>query len=308
MLLLVFGVDSWLGSQRHLRDTRAGLAAMARRLEAKPAARVLTLGSSTAGRWLKPAYLSGALGLPVSAVADGHVASCLHDCTYAQVRQLLRQDRHYELVFFGVNLYGMCEFPALVRTIQQESLTPWEDLPDLLGLYMESQTPLRSVGRFVATKVSGVYESPRYVRSRLRRLLGIRRESGSAHLWYRVRADKQEKWLPLCDYAEESIHYKTAISEKLFDALSDLADRVVLVFLPDASLASKDAHQAEAWQRHRAIQEHFAAKHRAVEFMDLVEGGARNARLYRDHVHLNGQGITVQRALFERRLDELGLR
>ena len=307
MLLLVFGVDSWLGGQREQRGTRAGLAAMAKRLETKPAARVLTLGSSTAGRWLKPTYLSGALGLPVSAVADGHVASCLHDCTYAQVRQLLRQDRHYELVFFGVNLYGMCELPSLVRTIQHESLTPWEDLPDLLGLYAESQAPLRYIGRFVATRVSEAYESPRYVRSRLRGLLGMRRKAGTAHLWYRARVEKR-KWLPLCDYAEESIHYKRVISEKLFDALSDLADRVVLVFLPDASLASEDTDQRGAWQRHRVIQEQFAATRPAVEFMDLVEGGARDAGYYRDRVHLNGRGIAVQRELFERRLDELGLR
>lgn len=271
------------------------------RMRASSARSVVLLGSSTSRDWLPPRSLAAIFGVRTEDVLDAHINGCHQDCTWAQVRRMLENGRHFDVAFYGTNLFQLCEYPHTKRELQQRELLPASDRLALLELYAHSQHPLAHVGRFVGGAISEVYaDTTATQREGARRLLGREDPDRS---WIAAPPDAARE-PPRCSYDEDAIAYKTAASRALLEDLGRLADRTYLLLLPDATRLSDDPDDIAAWEAHRALHRELADRYAHVTLIDLA--APRPAEDYTDGVHLRPQVGVEQRRLLHERLREGG--
>jgi hypothetical protein len=306
VLVLLGALDRWLGSEEREGVSLRQIELATERAAAKPEARVLVLGSSTSD-WLRPDYVAGALGRDPKDILDAHMNACLQDCSWAQVRGFSLAQRHFELALMGLNLYAMCEHPDVNRITQLVSLTEAENLPEVAALLARSGNPVRAWVRLAGVGLLHAYRDPRRLRTAIGSLLGAPSGARSAS-WVRPPDAARQGWVPVCAYSADDIRFKRLVMELLLEQLSALADRTVLIMLPDRAVTLEDPDHVRAWARHREILRELVAETPRATLMDLVDGGAQRPELYLDHVHLKAAGTRIQQELFEYRLTELGVR
>lgn len=271
------------------------------RMRSSRADRVVLFGSSTSRDWLPPWSLAAIFGVGIDDVLDAHINGCHQDCTWAQVRHMLAQERHFDVAFYGTNLFQLCEHPHTKRALQQRELLPARDRLDLLRLYAHSRHPLAYLGRFVGGAVSAVYaDTTATQREAARRLLGRENPDRS---WVRAPSDEPRE-PPRCGYEEDEVAYKRAVSRALYTDLGRLADRTFVLLLPDASLLSSDPADVRAWEAHRDMHRELASEHPHVVLIDLAI--PRPVEDYTDGVHLQPQAGVEQRRLLRQRLRDGG--
>lgn len=271
------------------------------RMRKSSARTAVLLGSSTSRDWLPPRSLAALLGVRSEDVLDAHINGCHQDCTWAEVRRLLANGRHFEVAFFGTNLFQLCEYPHTKRALQQRELLPAQDRIELLRLYMHSRHPLAYLGRLAGGAISAVYaDTTATQREAARRVLGREDPDRS---WVRPPSEAPRD-PPRCAYGEDDVAYKRAVSEALFEDLGRLADRSYVMLLPDATLLSSDPDDVAAWEAHRELHRELAEKYEHVFVIDLAV--PRPIDDYTDGVHLRPQVGVEQRRLLRERLREGG--
>ncbi len=262
---------------------------------------VVLLGSSTSADWLPPAELGRVMGVPATRVLDAHINGCHQDCTYAEVRRLLAEGRHFKTAVFGTNLFQLCEFDNSKRVLQQHMMLPKSDIPHLFSMYLHTAQPLRNMMRFIGNELSGAYADTQAIQDALGQKLFGKRNGSQKHRWVRRQAPPP-KPPPTCSYEPDAIAYKKALSEAIMDDLGRLADEVYLLVLPDVTL--DDPARAEAWARHRALHQSLVESRPYLKIVDLSRDGAHAKKHFRDGFHLSPEGIRIQRALFAKRMRE----
>jgi hypothetical protein len=240
-------------------------------------------------------------GLRTDDVLDAHINGCHQDCTWAEVRRLLAEGHHFDVAFYGTNLFQLCEYPHTKRALQQRELLPPADRLDLLRLYLHSQHPLAQVGRFVGGGISAVYaDTTATQREAALRVLG---RADPDRAWVRPALEEPAQ-PPACAYGADEVAYKRAVSAALFADLGRLAERTYVLLLPDATLDSRDPAHVRAWERHRALHRELAQASEHVVLIDLAI--AHPAEDYTDGVHLQPQAGVEQRRLLYKQLRDGG--
>lgn len=325
ILLAFWWLDAWLTDDGRAGWERNTVRNSLARFENDTKARVAIMGSSTSKDWLPESFLEQLLGLKRGDVIDAHINGCHQDCTWAEVqriRQIHQQKRcrqtgknpcdpttekRYHQVFFGTNLFQLCENAHSKRSLQHVMMTPASELPSLFGIYLHADQPLLWMGRYLGIRVSQVYGDTQALRDYWGgRFLG-RPRAGKAHLWYRAQAPAKAPEILSCGYSEDEVALKRAFTEDLLDDLGELADEVFVMLLPDRTLGLDDPEHRRRWAAHRALHAELAATRPWVTLVDLATDGVSDPKLFRDGFHLSDAGIPLQRALFERRLRELGV-
>jgi hypothetical protein len=310
LCLLVFyplwHVDRWL-SEGH-RPRLGYMRLLDERLQKKPNADVAIMGQSTIAKWLLDGdRFARMYKLPKSEVVGAQIGGCDYTCSFAEARRLLAAGEHWKQIYYGANLYQMCEDPWSWRVFTPLALIPWRDFPDLLLLWGHAQRPLSYYGRVIGMGVSNAYDDSIAARERLADTLGLPRPKKSRFQpsWARpIRNPKN--WSPACNYEPDEIALKTAAVQRLLPDLTRLADQVYYLVLPDRS--SGERKYRAAFQRFVEHQRALVHAVPGVVFVDLVTDGAWERGDYIDGAHLSAQGISKQSALLKQRLDELGVK
>lgn len=309
ILLALLCVDVLLSWGRTVGWERNTVRNSLKRQAERPDARVIQLGSSTSADWMSPDWLGQRLGRRLGDVVDAHINGCHQPCTWSEVRRLLRDGAHFELAFFGTNLFQQCEYRHTKRVLQDTMLLPAADIPAAFALYMHAQDPLGDMTRFVGMQLSGAYGDTQVFRTHWARVLFGRPSETEAWRWAR-REKPPEGPVQSCDYSPESIAYKTAVTVALFDDLERLADRTYVMLLPDATLADDDPAMTARWAQHRELHVALVAARPHLTLLDLTtrtdKEGAWLPEHFRDGVHTAGEGRKRQQLLFLRRLKEAG--
>ncbi len=305
VLLGLWFLDNALSKDRYIGWERNSVRNSAHRWAARKKAKVVILGSSTSKDWIKPSWLAKQVGKRPGDVLDAHINGCHQGCTYAEVRRLLDRGRHFEVAFFGTNLFQLCEFAHSKRVLQQTLMLPSHDIPRLFGIYTHAEQPLQYMARFAGIKLSGAYGDTAALQRGFKEGLWGKGRRGHEHRWYRKRRPRKDKPPLSCAYSDDEVAYKWALSEALFDDLAELAERSYLLFLPDRTASLDDPDHQERWRRHRALHEAAAAARPHLEFVDLVTDGPTDPKYFRDGYHLSSKGMKLQRALFEKRMKAL---
>jgi hypothetical protein len=175
ILLAFWWLDAWLTDDGRAGWERNTVRNSLARFENDTKARVAIMGSSTSKDWLPESFLEQLLGLKRGDVIDAHINGCHQDCTWAEVqriRQIHQQKRcrqtgknpcdpttekRYRQVFFGTNLFQLCENAHSKRSLQHVMMTPASELPSLFGIYLHADQPLLWMGRYLGIRVSQVY-------------------------------------------------------------------------------------------------------------------------------------------------------
>ena len=297
-------LDNALSEDRYVGWERNSVRNSARRWAQRPNAKVAILGSSTSKDWIDPRWLAKTLGVKHNDVLDAHINGCHQGCTLAEVRRLKQRGHHFQTALFGTNQFQLCEYPHSKRVLQQQMMTPAVDVPALFGTYLSADQPLLYIGRFAGMTLSGAYGDTTAIRNRWSNGLFGRSNGRTAHRWYREQLTRT-KPDATCVYDDDAIALKRAMSEALLDELAGLADRTLLMLLPDRTLS--DPAMAERQAAHRALHERLAAERPHVTLVDLVTDGVTARRDFRDSIHLHKRAFPRQRKLLQRRLRELGV-
>lgn len=268
-------------------------------------ARVALFGSSTSKDWLPVTLAAKVTGVRSRDVLDAHVNGCHQGCTWASVRTLLAREQRYEAVFFGTNLFQMCEKAHSKRVLQQQIMTPAADAPRLFSLYARAEQPLDYVGRYVGMTLSGAYGDTAAVQRWMAEDLYGKPRRGRTHLWARKKLPSKPKQAS-CRYRPEDVAFKAAVSRALLDDLRQIADHVFVMLLPDPTASLDDPEHRRRWAAHRALHAAMVAERPGVELVDLVTDGVVEPDDFRDAIHLDGKAMPRQRALFEARMKALG--
>ena len=264
------------------------------RAEAKPdAGTAVILGSSTSRDWITFKALVRHFGEGEANVLDAHVNGCHQGCTWAQVRRLLAEGRHFRVAIFGVNQFQFCDDRHSKRVLHHRMLMPGRDAPVLLGHYLRSEDPLRKLGQFVFGALSTAYADTRSVRAKLRRVAPGRARPKKAHRWAKRRASTAAA-RTVCSYDDERVALKLGFTRDLLDDLALLADDVYFLMLPDRTLASEDSDVLAAWGRHRQILQELASARPSVTLVDLTARGPWPADKFKDEVHLKRSAFGPQ--------------
>jgi hypothetical protein len=278
-----------------------------KRWTTSPGREAILLGSSTSVDWLRPYQVEGLLRLRGGSVVDAHINGCHQGCTFAEVRRLLHENRHYHRAFYGTNQFQLCEFEHSKRVLQHQMMIPPEDVPDLFALYARSEQPLGYMARFIGMKLSGVYGDTLFLQREWAEDMFGAPKKGRQHRWYSARPAPPAPFVS-CDYAPEHVAYKAALSRALLRDLRRLTDQVVLMLLPDENLSRPDPALKTAWARHRALHRRLASEVPGVVLVDLSRGeGARLPGHFKDGFHVNAEGARLQIRLLERGLRETGV-
>ncbi|MCA9557094.1 MAG: hypothetical protein KC583_00910 [Myxococcales bacterium] len=325
ILLAVWFFDAWITDDGRAGWERNTVRNSVARFENDTRGRVAIMGSSTSKDWLSERTLEGLLGRKRGEVIDAHINGCHQGCTWAEVqkiRQLHHQKRcrpsgkdrcspptekRFDAVFFGTNLFQLCEFAHSKRVLQHAMLTPVADVPALFGRYLHADQPLQWIGRYAGIRLSDAYGDTQALRDYWgRRFLGSPR-AGKAHAWYRADAPPGDAAPLSCAYDADAVALKRAFTEGLLDDLGELADHVYLMLLPDRSRALDDPEHRRRWAAHLALHQAIADARPWVTVVDLVTDGAARPEHFRDGFHLNEAGMKIQQALFAARLKALGV-
>ena len=294
--------------------------------------KVAILGSSTSRDWLDPGYLQRLLSLKRGSVLDAHINGCRPGCTWSEVRLMLQRYRikrcrlrgnvdsepesaceppeepRFDKVFFGTNLFPMCEDGHSKRNLQHRMLIPTTDIPALFSHYGHAEEPLEHIGRFAGVLMSEAYADTRAVKNYWgRKWLGSP-DKKKAEAW--IRPSPKNTPAPeirSCDYTEENIALQLSFTAGIMDDLRHLSEMSYIMLLPEKSIALKAPEHAQRWAEHVATHQALAAERPWVEVIDLTKGGADKLSDFRDDLHLKRRAFRKQRAVFEDELERLGV-
>jgi hypothetical protein len=269
----------------------------------------LILGNSTTEQWLTPAFLAEVLGTPSEEVTDATLSGCYPSCSHNVVSQLLAQNRHYDRVFLGLNLYELCEAVSRRRLLEETSGRPLADFPELLGMHLRSMDPATSFGRFVGVTASDVYSDAFFVQRYYFQSIYGETKRHDAHAWYspsgRSPAAKRKRFRAECGYGDAETAMTKAVLHSLLVDLSQLSNHTFLLLLPDKALASKASGAEQRWVTHRAVMRQLAQATPHVDLLDLSVGEHVAEHYFRDPIHLTKRGYQKQKAAFQRALRAL---
>ena len=324
--LLIFSLwsfDQWLTDDRSIGWERNSVRNSLDRWENTNRAKVAILGSSTSKDWMSLSELETLLGMKRGSVVDAHINGCHQGCTWASIRRMLQRVRikrcrfrganrcipnsapRFEHVFFGTNLFQMCEDGHSKRVLQHQMLLPTQDIPRLFTLYLSAQNPLRRIGRFLGGGFWGGYGDPRAVQDYWRsRWIGSGRR-GYEHRWYRSKAVPLHKETLSCDYQPQHVALKLAFMEAILDDLQYLSKQTYVMLLPDQSRFFKEALHQNRWALHYQAYQRLSQERSWVHLIDLTQGGIQNPAQFRDGFHLKREFFPLQRALFKKKLSEI---
>lgn len=312
VLLGLWGVDRSLAPKSSKGSEYGLLVKQSERLATKPRASILVLGQSTTGTWLTPANLGRLRGVSARRVLDAHLSGCHPDCTYAEVRELLSQGRHFKEIFFGVNLFTLCEGEPRRRVASQLLNLPVEDTFLMARHYFDAEEPTAYLGALAALSVSHAYRDPEYVQRRLvkpwinpksKPKLWI--EENVQSLLPRLKVSPKERSPDRsCSFEPEAIAFKAGVLRALMADLNKLGDRVYLMALPDRTLSVKDAQpeHAKRWAKFLGLLRETAAATPNAVFLDLATRGPKRRGYYRDAFHLSPAGMRYQNRVLKRLL------
>ena len=205
----------------------------------------------------------------------------------------------FKTVFFGTNLFQMCEDGHSKRNLQHSMLVPTEDIPALFGIYAAAQSPLEHMGRFIGMKLSGAYGDTRALRDYWGQSALGDTKSRRDYLWYRQTPSKKAKEPLSCDYLDENVALKLAFSRSLFSDLSRFSEQTFIMLLPDRSVLLDDPVHKARWAKHKLAHQKLADEHPNVHLLDLT-GSVTSAADFRDGFHLDRKSYRKQQAVFER--------
>ena len=204
ILTLLWVGDHWLTDDDYVGWERNSVRNSLKRWEHDTRAKVAIMGSSTSKDWLPGSYLERLLGLKRGELVDAHINGCHQGCTWTEIRRMLQRHHikrcrwrgknrcdppstpRFEKVFFGTNLFQMCENAHSKRTLQHAMLLPKSDIPKLFSLYMAADTPMLHMGRYLGMQLSGAYGDTRALRDYWGQKWVGRSHRGREHLWYRT--------------------------------------------------------------------------------------------------------------------------
>ncbi|MEE2789442.1 MAG: hypothetical protein VX589_19040 [Myxococcota bacterium] len=323
-LIALWFFDRWVSDDAYVGWERNTVRNAEKRWSARTNAQYAIMGSSTSRDWLSMNELAKYLGVPPHAFVDAHINGCHQGCTWASVRQMRQRHRlkrcrwrgkdrcsppkqkRFKAVFFGLNLFQMCEFPHSKRGLQQSMLLPTEDIPSLLSVYTHAHAPLQYMGEYLGIRLSGALGDPRALRDYWgQKWFGLIKHSKN-YLWYRKTPLPPKSPFKSCGYTADEVALKRAFTEALLDDLGELADEVFLMILPDATLSLTEAAHINRWQKHLALHRQLARERPWVHLVDLATDGMIHPNQYRDAFHLKKSAYAQQRKLLYRRLTELG--
>ena len=305
-------VDQWLTDDRSIGWERNSVRNSLDRWENRTHARVAIMGSSTSKDWLPGRYLQTLFGLKRGQVVDAHINGCHQGCTWSSVRRMRQRQRmkrcrwtgpdrceppkrkRFDAVFFGTNLFQMCEDGHSKRVLQHQSLLPTEDIGRLFAIYAAAKQPLEHMGRYLGMSLSGAYGDTRAIRDYWStRLLG-RGPASSAHRWYRKRAEPGQSEVLSCDYADDNVALKLTFTAALLDDLRDLSEMTYVMLLPDRSRALKDpVHQAR-WAAHISAHQKLVSTRPWVKLLDLTAPNQIKPHHFKDGFHLKRSAYKQQ--------------
>ena len=322
-LLSLWFFDQWLTDDRSIGWERNSVRNSLDRWENTTRAKVAILGSSTSKDWMSLSELETTLGMKRGSVVDAHINGCHQGCTWASIRRMLQRVRikrcrfrgkhrclpdsspRFDHVFFGTNLFQMCEDGHSKRVLQHQMLLPTQDIPQLFTLYLSAQNPLRRIGRFLGGALWGGYGDTRAVQNYWRaRLIGTGRR-GHEHRWYRSKAISESKETLSCDYQPEHVALKVAFMEAILDDLHSLSKQTYIMLLPDQSRFFKEEKHQKRWKLHSQTYQRLTQERPWVHLIDLTEGGINAPHQFRDGFHLKREFFPLQRALFKSKLSEV---
>jgi len=221
LLLLVTALwvaDALLSRDRTVGWERNTVRNALNRVHTAKDARVAILGSSTSADWLPNAFAAQTLGRKAGEIVDAHLNGCHQPCTWSEVQGLLAQGRHYDVAFFGTNLFQQCEFVSPKRQLQDEMLLPTASIPAAFALYARAEDPLGYVARFLGVKLSGVYGDTGFLQDEWRKATLGAPSPTDAWRWARA-VPPPEGGTHDCSYDDDAIAYKTAVTGALLDDL-----------------------------------------------------------------------------------------
>lgn len=314
VLVALFALDRRLGPRIGKGSEYGLLQNQTKRLTTKPNAKVLVLGQSTTGQWLTPSNLSHLLQVPASKILDGHLSGCQPDCTYAEVRRLLADKRHFDETFFGVNLYTLCEGETRRRVASELVTLPPSDTFTLASHYWDAEEPTRYFGALTALSISKAYLDPEFAQRQLtsRWINPKRRPEHWIDEQYvdqlalgtkpkRATGTTKDR---SCSLGEDEIAFKLGILDSLLTDLEQLSGRTYLMALPDRSLVKTktDPETARRWTKFITLMHDAAKSHPKVILLDVASPGPRTRHHYRDSFHLTGGGMVHQNRVLVRLL------
>jgi hypothetical protein len=325
ILCALWMTDRWLSDDGTVGWERNSIRNSLDRWENRTHQRVAIMGSSTSKDWLPGGFLAKTLGVKRGSVVDAHINGCHQGCTWASVRRM--QQRHdikrcrwrgekrceppkkkrFDAVFFGTNLFQMCEDGHSKRVLQHRMLLPTEDIPALMGIYGHARHGLRHAGRFFGMQMSEAYGDTRALRDYWGRKWIGSSKRGQEHRWLRKTSPKKEKDVLSCSYEPADVALKLRFTEALLDDLKYLSHKTYLMILPDRSLTLTDPVHRERWRKHRAAHSVLVASRPWVHLIDLTSGGVRHASQFRDGFHIKKSSYSIQQNLLKSRLKSLGI-
>jgi hypothetical protein len=287
-LVLLAWVDRAIGSHQGGGPYREEIPRPIRAVQRAPSARHLVVGCSTSN-WFAGALLA-AWQIDKGALVDAHMSDCLQSCTLAETRRLQALGRHFETATFGVNSFEYCEEYRERRSMQEVELMPIASSLELARIYVQSSDPLRYFGGWLMNQVSLVYGNTMWLQRHTRKAwFGNESPNGN---WFRRDPPKPRRREAFaCDYLKADRDFGLAATRAALVALEAIADRVMLVVLPDRAYAL-DTPEARA-ARELFVREHreLVSEFQRVELVDLVDPRLTRRELFRDGAHLNGKGI-----------------
>ncbi len=272
----------------------------------KPKAKIAIFGSSTSKDWLPEKFLADLLGTEERNILDAHINGCHQDCSWAQFRGLRRRNVKYDAVFYGQNQFQWCEYDHSKRALQHSMMLPLQDYRRAMALYFESDHFLKRTARLLGMMISDAYGDTNVARRSFVKQVLHKRPYVDGDHW--IHQDKDPlKASQFCDYNPESIAYKLAVAEALLTDFEEVTDRIFWIMLPDRNLSELEqrADYALGWKRHWEQQKALASRHPKVTLIDLVSDGVSGAEDFRDDIHLTEEAMPRQRALFQKRLQEV---
>lgn len=303
LIVLLWFVDGWISNDHQGGWERNSVFNSQRRWANQPRAKLAIMGSSTSKDWLPGHELARLFQMKRSEVLDAHINGCHQDCTWAQVRKLKSNRRRFKYIFYGTNHFQICEDIHSKRVLQQQLMLPRIDIPKLFHLYLDTQEPLQYMARFIGMHISGAYGDTLMTQTKIKQRFFGRGKRGQAWRWVRSKPTLSKRKVHICNYSQDEVAYKQSVSRALYKDMSDMAQKVFIMILPDPSAGQKpyERQWAQHWAFHREATDHLSN----VYLVDLVTDGVRGWSSFRDAIHLHKRAMPQQLKLLKTQLRTL---
>ena len=187
-------------------------------------------------------------------------------------------------------------------------------LARLFANYAHASEPLDYMARYLASLTSGAYGDTEVLQDGWRRSL-FGAPTAKSWTWSSTVAPPSPP-ISSCDFTDEAIAYKLAVTAALLDDLGRLSKHTVLMLLPDATLSDPSPVHVERWIRFRQTHEALVSGRSWVTLLDLSTDAAADTAKdtfahrpehFRDGIHLSPAGMKLQQALLEKKLAASGV-